>query len=269
MEPSAKAFAMDQQRKKIHETITDESTSALQRYRRVVLGPGGFLALIKYEIISSLFGPFPGVVGLALRRIFFPQILGEVGRNPIFGRNIVIRHGQKIRLGDRVVIDDNVVLDAKGSDNQGITIGEDSFISRNCILSCKGGSIRIGCNVSLGVNGLIHAEQGSDVSIGDNSSIGAFTYFVGGGNYRSDRLDIPIKEQGTYSKGGVVIGSGAWVGSHVQVLDGVKVGRNSILGAGSVLNREVPDYAVVAGVPGKIIKFRLDTALRTAEGTGR
>jgi acetyltransferase-like isoleucine patch superfamily enzyme len=260
---------MDNQRKRIHETITDNSTSALQRYRRVVLGTGGLLALIKYEIITSLFGSFPGMLGLVLRRIFFPQVLGEVGRNPIFGRNIVIRHGHKIRLGDRVVIDDNVVLDAKGVDNEGITIGEDSFISRNCVLSCKGGNIRIGRNVSLGVNGLIHAEQGSDVSIGDNSSIAAFVYFVGGGNYRLDRLDIPIKEQGAYSKGGVVIGPGAWVGSHVQVLDGVKVGRDSILAAGAVVNRDVPDYAIVGGVPGRIIKSRLDTAVRTAEGAGR
>jgi acetyltransferase-like isoleucine patch superfamily enzyme len=260
---------MDNQRKRIHETITDNSTSALQRYRRVVLGTGGLLALIKYEIITSLFGSFPGMLGLVLRRIFFPQVLGEVGRNPIFGRNIVIRHGHKIRLGDRVVIDDNVVLDAKGVDNEGITIGEDSFISRNCVLSCKGGNIRIGRNVSLGVNGLIHAEQGSDVSIDDNSSIAAFVYFVGGGNYRLDRLDIPIKEQGAYSKGGVVIGPGAWVGSHVQVLDGVKVGRDSILAAGAVVNRDVPDYAIVGGVPGRIIKSRLDTAVRTAEGAGR
>lgn len=260
---------MDNQRKRIHETIADNSTSALQRYRRVVLGTEGLLALIKYEIITSLFGSFPGVLGLVLRRIFFPHVLGEVGQNPIFGRNIVIRHGHKIRLSDRVVIDDNVVLDAKGIDNEGITIGEDSFISRNCVLSCKGGNIRIGRNVSLGVNDLIHAEQGSDVSIGENSSIAAFVYFVGGGNYRLDRLDIPIKEQGAYSKGGVVIGPGAWVGSHVQVLDGVKVGRDSILAAGAVVNRDVPDYAIVGGVPGRIIKSRLNTVVCTVEGAER
>jgi acetyltransferase-like isoleucine patch superfamily enzyme len=221
--------------------------------------------MIKYELITLLFGSLPGIVGLALRRIFFPQILGAVGRKPIFGRNIVIRHGQKIRLGDRVVIDDNVVLDAKGSDNQGITIGAESFVSRNCVLSCKGGNIRIGANISLGVSGLIHAEPGSDVTIGDNSSIGAFTYFIGGGNYNSDRLDTPIKEQGAYSKGGIVIGSGAWIGAHVQVLDGVKVGRDCILAASTIITCDVPDYAVVAGIPGKIVKSRLDTVLCAAE----
>ncbi len=66
-----------------------------------------------------------------------------------------------------------------------------------------------------------------------------------------------------------MIGPGVWVGSHVQVLDGVKVGRDSILAAGAVVNRDVPDYAIVGGVPGRTIKSRLDTAVRTAEGAGR
>jgi acetyltransferase-like isoleucine patch superfamily enzyme len=252
----AQATAEDS--KKLHETLTDYSTSALDRYKTMVLGQGSFWDLLNYELVTSLVGSMPGALGLILRQLLFPKLLGSVGKNVIFGRNVTIRHGHKIHLGDRVVIDDNVVLDAKGETNQGITIAADTIISRNCILSCKDGTICIGHNVALGINSLIHAVKGSNVTVGNNVTIAAYTYLIGGGNYHFDRLDLPIKQQGTYSKGGVVIGEGVWIGSHVQVLDGVHVGQGSVLAAGAVVNRDVPDYAIVGGVPAKILKSRLD-----------
>lgn len=244
--------------KTLHGQLIDERTSALNRYRDIVLGRGSLWSLIRYELIMLLVAPLPGAPGLALRRLLFPRILGSAGRQVIFGRNITIRHGAKIRLGDRVVVDDNAVLDAKGTANAGIEIGADTIISRNCILSCKGGSIRIGRNVSMGINSLVHAVAGSDVVVGDDAAIAAFTYLIGGGNYRTERLDVPFKEQGDYSRGGVVVEEGVWIGSHVQVLDGVSIGRHSILAAGAVVHRDVPEYSVAGGVPARVIRSRLE-----------
>lgn len=246
--------------KKLHKILTDESTSALRRYHDVVLGYGGFWALLKYEFIMFFIAPLPGAIGFILRKLFLPRLLGEVGQNVIFGRNLTIRHGHKIRLGDRVILDDHVVLDAKGDDNRGITIGADTIISRNCVLSCKGASIRIGRNSTLGINSLIHAVEGSDVTVGDDAAIAAYVYLIGGGNYGTARLDIPIREQGTFSKGGVAIGDDVWIGSHVQVLDGVTVGRGSILAAGAVVHRDVPTLCVAGGVPAKILRSRIENA---------
>lgn len=243
---------------KLHQALTDESKSALQRYRNIVLGRGGLWELLKYELIMLFIAPLPGAIGLTLRKLFFPLLLGEVGSNVIFGRNLTIRHGSKIRLGDRVVLDDNVVLDAKGSGNRGITIGADTIISRNCVLSCKGADIWIGRNSTIGMNSLVHAVEGSDVTVGDHAAIAAYVYLIGGGNYRSDRVDIPMREQGTFSKGGIVVCADVWVGSHVQVLDGVTVGRGSILAAGAVVHRDVPEFSVVGGVPAKILQSRRD-----------
>ena len=247
-----------QQAIKLQQALTDNSTSSLKRYGDIAIGRTGFWNLIKYELIMLLFGSTPGALGLMLRKAFFPRILGHVGEGVIFGRNITIRHGHKIRLGDRVVLDDNVVLDAKGDVNEGIIIENDSLIGRNSVLSCKGGNIHIGESTSIGINSLIHAVDESDVIIGDHTIIAAFVYIIGGGNYHMDRLDMPIKEQGTYSKGGVTIGEGIWIASHVQVLDGVHVGKNSVLAAGAVVNRNVSDYEVVGGVPAKAIKSRMD-----------
>ena len=73
----------------------------------------------------------PGALGLALRKALFPSLLGACGRNVVFGQNVVLRHPHKIRIGDNVAIDDNCLIDAKGSSNQGITIGSGVFVGRN------------------------------------------------------------------------------------------------------------------------------------------
>jgi acetyltransferase-like isoleucine patch superfamily enzyme len=238
----------------LHASLSDRSVSAVKRYQNIAIGRTGLLPLLRYELITLLCGSLPGALGFALRKLLLPKLLGSVGRNVIFGRNLTIRHGHKIHLGDGVVLDDNAVLDAKGEGRSGISIGADTIISRNCVLSCKGGAIRIGRNVSLGVNSLIHAE--GDVVVGDDSAIAAFVYLVGSGNYHTERLDVPIKKQGYYTKGGVGIGQGVWIGAHVTVLDGVRVGKGSILAAGAVVTRDVPEYAVVGGVPATLIKSR-------------
>jgi acetyltransferase-like isoleucine patch superfamily enzyme len=243
---------------KVQKQLTDPSSSAVQRYRNLVLGRGGAWALIRYELITMLFGSLPGALGLALRKVFFPSILGAVGRNVIFGRNITIRHGHKIRIGNNVVLDEHVVLDAKGEENEGIVLGDGVMISRNTVLSCKGGSIFIGSGVAFGANGLVHAEFGSDVTVAADTTIAAYVYLVGGGNYVLDRVDLPIKDSGFYSKGGIHIGAGGWVGSHVAVLDGVRVGDGCVLAAGAVVTRDVPALTIAGGTPAKPIGRRGD-----------
>ena len=70
----------------------------------------------------------PGALGLLLRSKLYPRLLGRTGRNVTFGVNVVLRHPHKIRIGDNVVIDDGCCLDAKGTDNEGITIGDGVFV---------------------------------------------------------------------------------------------------------------------------------------------
>ena len=56
-------------------------------------------------------------------------------------------------------------------------------------------------------------------------------------------------------KGGVEIGENCWIGARVTILDGVKIGNNSVVGAHSFVNKDVPENVVVAGCPAKIIKY--------------
>jgi len=242
----------------LHEQLTDSSKSAFARYQDLALGSDSVWYLIKYELVMLLSSWVPGALGLVLRKLLYPFILGSVGRNVVFGQGVAIRHGNKISLGDGVIIDDGAVLDAKGGSNTGIRVGADTIISRNVVLSCKNGDIKIGGGCTVGMQTLVHAMEGSNVSIGDQVLIGAFCYFIGSGPYLSDALDVPFKKQGMQPLGGISVADNVWFGSHVQVLDGIDIGSGSIVGASTLVNKPVGDFDVVAGVPMKVLKNRRD-----------
>lgn len=71
-------------------------------------------------------------------------------------------------------------------------------------------------------------------------------------------LDKFGKYPGYISKGPVTIGSDIWFGDDVIVLGGVTVGDGSIIAAGSVVTKDVPPYAIIAGVPGRVVKYRFN-----------
>ena len=236
--------------------LSDPGKSAMQRYQLVSLGTTSKFQLFKFELITLLAAGLPGALGLVTRKLLYPKILGTVGRNVVFGKGITLRHPQKIHIGDDVVIDDGAVLDAKGETNLGITIDSGAFISRNAVLSCKNGNIRVGRGSVIGINNLVHAMEGSDVTLGDDVLVAAFVYLVGSGPYRTERLDLPFKKQGMVPQGGVHIADNVWVGSGAQVLDGVSVGEGAILASNAVVNKSVNAFDVVGGVPARLIKSR-------------
>ncbi len=242
----------------LHQQLNDQSQSAFTRYQNLALGTDSAWYLIKYELVMLLCSWVPGALGLVLRKFLYPTVLAEVGRNVIFGKGVTIRHGLKISISDNVVIDDDVVLDAKGDTNSGISIGENTIVSRGVVLSCKDDNITIGANGTVGINTIVHGMLGSPVVIGDCVLIGAFCYFIGGGPYVTDDLDLPFKEQGTLPQGGIQVADNVWFGSNVQILDGSNIGTGSIVGASTVVNKDVEAFDVVAGAPMKVIKSRKD-----------
>lgn len=87
-----------------------------------------------------------------------------------------------------------------------------------------------------------------DVLIGSHVSISN-----GGEQHGSDRLDIPMREQpGKFPR--VTIGQDTWIGDRAVVL--ADIGAHCIIGAGSVVTRPIPDYAIAVGVPARVVRFR-------------
>ena len=229
------------------------SGSSLRKYQDIVVGSHRLSTLFRYEFITSLFGPLPGAAGMVLRKISYPGLLGRCGGGAVFGRNITIRHPGKIFLGRNVILDDNCVLDAKGSNNRGIFIGDNVIVGRNSVISCKDGDIHIGNNTNIAMNCFIQSAK--TVRIGSNVLFAAYCYVIGGGDHETDRTDIPILAQGQIVKG-ITIEDNCWLGAGVKVVDGITVGRDSIIGASAVVTKDVPEFSIAAGVPAKVLKDR-------------
>ncbi len=63
-------------------------------------------------------------------------------------------------------------------------------------------------------------------------------------------------DQGIYSRGPISIGEGTWIGASATILDGVSIGRGCVIGAGSLVTANIPDYSIAVGVPAKVIRIR-------------
>jgi acetyltransferase-like isoleucine patch superfamily enzyme len=180
-------------------------------------------------------------------------ILAQAGKNVVFGRNVTLRHPGKIRIGDNVVIDDNCLLDAKGSSNQGITIGNGVFIGRNSILYCKNGDIELHDNVNIGVNCTMFSSH--KLVIEQNTRIAGYAYLLSGGDYDYDNPAIKIIDQPSpLSKGPLIIGPECWLGTRVTVLDAVRIGAASVIGASSVVSTAISDHCLALGTPARVVK---------------
>ena len=234
--------------------LLNKKKGALRKYKELFLGDVSFFYFLKYELIITLFSAIPGGLGFALRKIFFPGLFKKIGKNVVFGRNMTIRHPKKIAIGNNVVFDDNTVIDAKGKDNKGLTIGANVVIGRNTTLSCKGGDIEIGRYSNIGPNNIIISE--SSIKIGEYVFTAGQLYMIAGGNHSFARRDIPIWQQPSVSKGGILIEDDIWIGASSTILDGVKIGKGAIIGAATLVHKRIKPYTVNLGVPAEMVKKR-------------
>lgn len=114
--------------------------------------------------------------------------------------------------------------------------------------------IRIGNNVSIESD--CHIGAINKIIIGDNVLIASFVYISdhSHGEITRAELDSPPLERSLYSKGPVIIGNNVWIGEKVCILPNVKIGDGAIIGANSVVTKDIPPYSVAAGSPAKVIK---------------
>jgi|688.fasta_scaffold93571_4 maltose O-acetyltransferase len=111
-------------------------------------------------------------------------------------------------------------------------------------------TVRIGNNSGIGVRSTVtHADIGDDVMMGPE-----FVYIPV--SHVFDRTDVPMRLQDRTSFERLTIGNDVWIGRRVMVMPGVRIGDGAIIAAGAVVTKDVPDYAIVGGVPAKVIRFR-------------
>ncbi len=238
-----------------HEVLGDPARSSAGKYTELAVGERSLWRFFVYECVVTICSGLPGALGYLLRRWLYPLILGSCGKGVTIGRNVTIRGSRRIHLGDRVTIDDQCVLDARGPRSE-LRIGAGTLISRNTILRVRNGSLLLGDGCDIGSNCIFGTD--SRLELGPEVLVAAFTYVVAGGNHNHSDPDVPILRQGLTSRGGVSIGEGAWLGARTTVLDGVSIGAHTIIGAHSLVTRDLPEKCVAYGAPASVARRRGD-----------
>ena len=123
-----------------------------------------------------------------------------------------------------------------------VNIEKGAVFSSKVILGDRSG---IGINASIGGTCII----GNDVMMGPDCII--YTY-----NHKYDDVNHTMRGQGFTEEEPVVIGDDVWIGGRVTILPGVHIGSHSIIGAGSVVTKSIPEWAIAAGNPAIVKKYR-------------
>jgi acetyltransferase-like isoleucine patch superfamily enzyme len=137
--------------------------------------------------------------------------------------------------------------------------------SRDCCLSFgtvfSHPTAEIGRSVYVGVYCCL-----GDVTLEDDVLLGSqISIMNGGAQHGTERLDIPIREQpGVWPR--ITIGKDTWIGDRAVVL--ANVGQHCVIGAGSVVTKAIPDYAIVVGVPARVVRYRQGYSGVRSQGSG-
>ena len=127
------------------------------------------------------------------------------------------------------------------------------LVVENGVYFGNGKDIEVGDYVGFGSN---FKTLNRILRVGNELMMGEDVLFLGG-SHNHNRLDIPMGKQGGGEKTPLEICDDVWIGARAIVLPGCKkIGTGVIIGAGSVVTKDIPDYAVVGGNPAKILKFR-------------
>ncbi len=137
----------------------------------------------------------------------------------------------------------------------GISIGEKTFFQRGVWLYCKGidsldATLAVGRGCVFGYNN--HITSVRYVCIGDNV-LTANNVYISDNLHEYEDITVPVMHQPTRFKRSVMVGDGAWIGENVSII-GASVGKNSVIGANSVVTRDIPDYCVAVGAPAVVIR---------------
>lgn len=225
-------------------------SEALNKYINLVAGEQNILLWIIVELYYLLIAPLPGILGLSLRSLILPFLLKDT-RSPKVEKSVVIRGPNRISLGRSTIIDQSVTLD--GRNGKQVLMGSRCFVGAYSLILAKGGDIVFADGVNVSSYCRIASE--GKIEIGNSVLVSAYCY-IGPGNHNIADSSLPIMEQGMEEGRGVSIGENTWIGAHSTVLDGVKIGKNVVVGAHSLVKSDVPDNAIVGGVPAKVLKMR-------------
>ena len=185
--------------------------------------------LISYWLGAAILGPNRALEGTSQAISLFPGLIGVFLRRAFLMRVLA-------RCHPTVEVSFGTLFSQTGA-----ILDENVYVGPRCHL------------------GLVHLEKNVLLAAGVHIPSGGQTHYF-------DDPDVPIREQGG-ERSAITIGEGAWIGSAAIVL--ANVGRGTIVGAGSVVTKPLPDFVIAVGVPAKVIRSRFaqDSGTTPDEGT--
>ncbi|OYT89681.1 MAG: acetyltransferase [Burkholderiales bacterium PBB6] len=172
-------------------------------------------------------------------RLIFSQLilrwrLGSLGRRSIIYKPLMISGSRRIHLGDHTSIREFARLETLDRPDLGFA-----------------GTIRIGnrVNIEQGVHIVAHC----DIQIDDQVSVAPYCVILDVAHPADDPVAIKIGAMLTNHPTKVHIGAGTLLGAHCTILPNVTIGKGCIIGANSVVNRDIPEYSIAAGAPARVI----------------
>lgn len=164
-----------------------------------------------------------------------------------------------LSLGEHVFLGDGVTIFGRAAEEK-IILGDEVFINRDTIIEAgHGGSLVIGDRTTIqprcqfsAYKGEIHI--GADVQIAPNCAFYPYNHGMS--------ADVAMKNQPLISRGGIRIDDDVWLGYGVIVLDGVHIGRGAVIGAGSVVNQDIPADTIAVGTPARVVRNRDKTRIQ-------
>lgn len=160
---------------------------------------------------------------------FRPEDLASLGTDCVFEPGVLIFHPENVHLGDNVYVGHQAIL--KGYHQNEMRIGDETWIGQQCFFHSAGG-LTIGARVGIG--------PGVRIITSTHREVGRATPIL------SSPIDFAE----------VVIEDDADIGISAVILPGVRIGRGAQIGAGAVVTRDIPPYAVAIGSPAKVVRER-------------
>lgn len=192
-----------------------------------------------------------------LRGMYYRFLLGKSNGAVWVGKHVDMTHCRNIKCGKNVKFESYCEIHALCS--EGLNFGNSVTIGRGTMIrpsSYYGGDLGIGLtigdNSSIGPHGYVGCS--GRISIGENVMIGPKCSLFAENHNFSD-LEKTIKSQGVNSKG-IIIEDDCWIGSNVIILDGVTIGKGSVIGAGTIVVKDVAPYSVIVDRRERIGRMR-------------
>ena len=170
--------------------------------------------------------------GRLFRAVYYKSALGMFGWKSIIIRPLKIEGGKRIFIGDNVIVNYKSWLAATSETGYA-----------NCALILEDGC-------TIGNFNHIYATRSIVLH---KNVLTADKVYITDNLHGYEDIDMPIIQQSIVQKGEVEIGEGSWLGENVCVI-GARIGRHCVIGANSVVTKDIPDYSVAVGAPAKVIK---------------